>query len=66
MEKYFKRSCKRYNKEFINEKRVYGELGHPEGPTINLERILSHMITALYPDGKNFIGETKDIIYTYG
>ena len=48
----------RYNKEFINEKRAYGELGHPEGPTINLERA-SHMITALYPDGKNFIGEAK-------
>ena len=48
----------RYNKEFINEKRAYGELGHPEGPTVNLERA-SHMITALYPDGKNFIGEAK-------
>jgi len=48
----------RYNKEFINENRAYGELGHPEGPTINLERA-SHMITALYPDGKNFIGEAK-------
>ena len=48
----------RYNKEFINEKRAYGELGHPEGPTINLERA-SHMITALYPDGKNFVGEAK-------
>ena len=48
----------RYNKEFIKEKRAYGELGHPEGPTINLERA-SHMITALYPDGKNFIGEAK-------
>ena len=49
---------KRYNKEFINEKRAYGELGHPEGPTVNLERA-SHMITALYPDGKNFVGEAK-------
>ena len=48
----------RYNKEFINENRAYGELGHPEGPTINLERA-SHMITALYPDGNNFIGEAK-------
>ena len=48
----------RYNKEFINEKRAYGELGHPEGPTINLERA-SHMITALYADGQNFIGEAK-------
>ena len=52
------KEVKRYNKEFINEKRAYGELGHPEGPTVNLERA-SHMITALHPDGKNFIGEAK-------
>ena len=52
------KEVKRYNKEFINEKRAYGELGHPEGPTVNLERA-SHMITALYPDGKNYIGEAK-------
>ena len=48
----------RYNKEFINQKRAFGELGHPDGPTVNLERT-SHMITKLYPDGKNFIGEAK-------
>ena len=48
----------RYNKEYIKEKRAFGELGHPDGPTVNLERA-SHMITALYPDGKNFIGEAK-------
>ena len=48
----------RYNKEYINEKRAFGELGHPDGPTVNLERA-SHMITKLYPDGKNFIGEAK-------
>ena len=52
------KEVKRYNKEFINEKRAYGELGHPEGPTVNLERA-SHMIPALYPDGKNFVGEAK-------
>ena len=52
------KEVKRYNKEFINEKRAYGDLGHPEGPTVNLERA-SHMITALYPDGKNFVGEAK-------
>ena len=49
---------KRYNKEYINQKRAFGELGHPDGPTVNLERA-SHMITDLYPDGKNFIGEAK-------
>ena len=48
----------RYNKEYINEKRAFGELGHPDGPTVNLERA-SHMITSLKPDGKNFIGEAK-------
>ena len=48
----------RYNKKFINEKRAYGELGHPEGPTVNLERV-SLMVTELYPDGKNFVGEAK-------
>ena len=48
----------RYNEAFVGKGRALGELGHPEGPTINLERA-SHMITALYPDGKNFIGEAK-------
>ena len=52
------KEVKRYNKAYINEKRAYGELGHPDGPTVNLERA-SHMITALYPDGKNYIGEAK-------
>ena len=48
----------KYNKNFVNEKRAFGELGHPDGPTVNLERV-SHMITSLKPDGKNFIGEAK-------
>ena len=48
----------KYNKNFIREKRAFGELGHPDGPTVNLERV-SHMITSLHPDGKNFIGEAK-------
>jgi hypothetical protein len=48
----------KYNKKFVNEKRAFGELGHPEGPTVNLERV-SHMITSLKPEGKNFIGEAK-------
>jgi len=49
---------KKYNKNFIKEKRAFGELGHPDGPTVNLERV-SHIITSLEPDGKNFIGEAK-------
>ena len=48
----------KYNKNFIQEKRAFGELGHPDGPTVNLERV-SHMITSLTPDGKNFVGEAK-------
>ncbi|OUX54302.1 MAG: primosomal protein [Pelagibacteraceae bacterium TMED287] len=47
-----------YNRNFTEQKRAFGELGHPDGPTVNLERV-SHMITALYKDGKNFIGEAK-------
>ena len=50
----------KYNKNFIKENRAFGELGHPEGPTVNLERV-SHMITSLTPDGKDFIGEAKII-----
>ena len=52
------KEVKRYNKEFIEQNRGYGELGHPEGPTVNLERV-SHMVTSLERDGKNFIGEAK-------
>jgi len=55
----------RYNKEFVEAKRAFGELGHPDGPTVNLERV-SHMITSLTPDGKNFIGEAKIIDTPYG
>lgn len=59
------REVTRYNKEFINKKRAFGELGHPDGPTVNLERV-SHMITKLYPDGNNFIGEAKIMDTPYG
>ena len=52
------KEVKRYNKEFIEQNRAYGELGHPEGPTVNLDKV-SHMVTSLEPDGKNFIGEAK-------
>jgi len=59
------REVTRYNKEFINKKRAFGELGHPDGPTVNLERV-SHMITKLHPDGANFIGEAKIMDTPYG
>ena len=55
----------RYNREYVNQKRAFGELGHPDGPTVNLERV-SHMITKLNPDGKNFIGEAKIMDTPYG
>ena len=55
----------RYNKEFVEAKRAFGELGHPDGPTVNLERV-SHMITSLKPEGKNFIGEAKIMDTPYG
>ena len=52
------KEVKRYSKEYIDQKRAYGELGHPEGPTINLERT-SHLIESLEQDGKNFVGKAK-------
>ena len=59
------REVARYNREFINKKRAFGELGHPDGPTVNLERV-SHMIRALYPEGNNFIGEARVLDTPYG
>jgi len=55
----------RYNKEYIQKNRAFGELGHPDGPTVNLERV-SHMITDLHADGTNFIGEAKVLDTPYG
>ena len=48
----------RYNKEYVEKNRAYGELGHPQGPTINLERV-SHLITNLERDGDNYKGRAK-------
>ena len=52
------KECARYTKEYIEKNRAYGELGHPAGPTINLERV-SHMTKSLEQDGKNFVGKAK-------
>ncbi len=52
------REVSKYNEEFIQRGRALGELGHPEGPTINLDRV-SHKIVELTPEGKNFIGKAK-------
>ena len=55
----------RYSREFIEKNRAFGELGHPDGPTVNLERV-SHMIKALHPEGNNFIGEARVLDTPYG
>ena len=52
------KEVKRYNKEQVEQNRAYGELGHPQGPTINLERV-SHMIKELHQDGNNIMGRAK-------
>ena len=52
------REVTKYNEEFVGRGRALGELGHPEGPTLNLDRV-SHKIVELYPEGTNFIGKAK-------
>ena len=60
------REVNRYSKQYIETKRAFGELGHRDGPVMNLERV-SHMITDLKQDGKNFIGKAKIMTSTpYG
>lgn len=56
---------RRYDKENIKKNRAFGELGHPDGPTINLERV-SHMITNLEMDGENVKGKAKIMDTPYG
>jgi len=48
----------RYVKEFVEKDRAFGELGHPDGPTINLDKV-SHLITKLEEDGDNYVGRAK-------
>ena len=52
------REVDRYSKSFIKEGRALGELGHPEGPTVNLDRV-SHKIVSLTREGKNYIGKAQ-------
>jgi hypothetical protein len=52
------REVKRYTDQYVNKGRALGELGHPDGPTVNLDRV-SHRITELYRDGNNFIGKAQ-------
>ena len=48
----------RYNENFVQKGRALGELGHPDGPTVNLDRV-SHKITSLRREGNNFIGKAQ-------
>lgn len=59
------KEVKRYNEEYVKQNRAFGELGHPSGPTINLERV-SHMIKSIDRDGDNFIGRAKIMDTPYG
>ena len=59
------KEAKRYNIEFIQKKRAFGELGHPDGPTVNLERV-SHMIEELQEVEQNFMGRAKILDTPYG
>lgn len=52
------REMNRYNENYVNKKRAFGELGHPSGPTINLDRA-SHLFTELKEDGSNVVGKAK-------
>ena len=52
------REVAKYDKDYIQSGRALGELGHPEGPTINLDRA-SHLITSLQKEGTNFIGKAR-------
>ena len=52
------REVARYNEAFVNKGRALGELGHPDGPTVNLDRV-SHKIMSLRQEGSNFIGRAK-------
>ena len=55
-----KKEVRNFNEKYVKQDRALGELGHPMGPTVNLDRV-SHMITELYEDGKNFVGKAKII-----
>jgi hypothetical protein len=59
------RETQRYNEEYVSKGRAFGELGHPEGPTINLERV-SHLIKELRAEGTNFYGKAKLLDTPYG
>ena len=55
----------RYTEEYINKHRAFGELGHPDTPTINLDRV-SHMIVGLHEEGNDWIGKAKILDTPFG
>lgn len=59
------RETARYNRDFVQKNRAFGELGHPDKPSINLDRV-SHLITELHPDGNNFMGKAKILDTPHG
>ena len=59
------KEIERYNKEYVTQNRAMGELGHPEGPTVNLERV-SHIIKDLKQDGNDVYGRAKILDTPYG
>ena len=59
------KEVKKYNKTYVKANRAFGELGHPEGPVVNLERV-SHMIKELKEDGNNWVGKAKVLDTPYG
>ena len=64
-EKTLMKEVKRYNKEYVTNSRAMGELGHPEGPTVNLERV-SHLIKEMKVEGNNIMGRAKILDTPYG
>ena len=56
--KVLEKEVSRYNEEYVKTGRALGELGHPDGPTVNLDRV-SHRITSLKVEGNNFIGKAQ-------
>jgi len=60
-----RKEVERYTEEYINKNRAFGELGHPDTPSINLDRV-SHMIVSLHEEGNNWIGKAKILDTPFG
>ena len=60
-----RKEVERYTNEYINKNRAFGELGHPDTPSINLDRV-SHMIVGLHEEGNDWIGKAKILDTPFG